>query len=1005
MKRALCVFYLLILGLIASASTTTIRYFLTELDFISNQSVPEAETRFKPHLKVDFDDDNNVIQKLHVNNRGDVTQTEIFIYDSTQTLKTKDIYISGEMLVQKVLFGLEEKAVDYIEYVYRVDTVKDWTDRFSILDYNDLSQLTNHAFYDVNAFQYGNAHFEYDSLGNLSKEEWIRHPSGKTMRLWNHFFDPITQLSRIMEYDSNGVLVQDFRLNPDGTESIFWFENLEDSTFINHTNLLFWNESFLEWGKVVWFKVEPNGRYSDSVVYDLSKKFLVKGHFSTNMGMDSLLVDSAMYDIVFKGVGKSGYKATERRVNGVNFDISLPIINLNVKPFINEPIISYNHSEPLASASIEWISIRDSSQVFSTKFDSIDLTMSGKGMFRPSNQHELMDSVFYQVRIIGTDRAGNISQPTVIDSILYDIRLPVVKLLSPYMGEFRNFTTISFTLNEPITSWKIIVKSMAGIPDPKSPYYYETDSSLIDLEIIDKDLAEEFHLNDGTVYRFELSAMDRAGNMSNVYLVDSVTYDISPPVLTTIYPASGVTINQTTVSYSINEPLRAGEFRWEQTEGTMDSSAPHIIPLIPIELEKGDHIQVGLSNQNELTDGAVYSLMFVGQDLAGNDAIAPPNADILFDAVPPEFTDIKPVNASALNHKHVSYTLSEKVEKGSITWIWTGGIKDESSPHIVQLMDNEMKGGVHDSIMLTLSPSLVDGGIYRLEFNAIDFAGNVAETKVIADVLYDFTAPAMTVSYPVAMSFLPKNSFTYHLSETLFEGTFFLERTAGKEDLKSPYEINLSIKEKMIGEHNDIQMILMPDVVEGTVYKLSFIGNDRSNNFTAPIRLPGIQYDFTPPIISIIDFEDNSDVNHLMIDYEFSELLKESEITWERTGGVNDPKRIHKQSLIDNELAEGIHQNSQILNSPHLIDGAVYSISISGRDRAGNESNIPMVKKIRYDITAPVITLTQPQPKTYVATPGISFDLSEKLHKGKIAYTQIGGSLDPLSPHEFEMTF
>jgi hypothetical protein len=122
-----------------------------------------------------------------------------------------------------------------------------------------------------------------------------------------------------------------------------------------------------------------------------------------------------------------------------------------------------------------------------------------------------------------------------------------------------------------------------------------------------KELAEEFQLNDGTVYRFELSAFDRAGNPSADFNVDSVTYDITPPLLTTIYPATGASINETAVSFSINEPLRAGEFRWEQTEGTMDSSAPHIIPMIGNELLDGDHLQVQLSNQTELTDGSVYT--------------------------------------------------------------------------------------------------------------------------------------------------------------------------------------------------------------------------------------------------------------------------------------------------------------------------------------------------------------------------------------------------------------
>ena len=1003
MKRALCIFSLLIIGLFASVKTTTTRYFLTELDFISNQPVPESEVTFNPHLKVEYNDADNIINKLYINKQGDVTQTEIFTYDSTQILKTKDIYFPEEVLVQRVLFGLEEKAVDYIEYVYGVDTVKDWTDRFSILDYNHLSQLTNHAFHDVNAFMYGNAHFEYDSLGHLSKEEWIRHPSEKTMYLWNHFFDPATQLTRIMEYDSNGVLVQDFRLNPDGSESIFWFMNLEDSTFINHTKLVFWNESFLDWGRIVFYRVDNDSTSRDSVQYSLQKNYLNEGNFSIDMELDSLLQDSSMYDIVFKGWGKSGYKAAERGIYGIIFDISPPIIDLKIKPFINEPLIAYNPSEPLTQATLEWVPIHDSAQTISTGFDSTDLTMAGMDRFRLTNQVELKDSVFYEVRISGVDRAGNVSTPNVLDSIMYDIQRPILELSSPYNGEYRNITSITFTHSEPITSWKIAVKSISGVPDSQSPHYYETDSSLINIGIIEKDLAEEFQLNDGTVYRYELFAMDRAGNVSTMFSIDSVTYDITPPILTTIYPASGSAVNQSTISYSNNEKLRSGEFRWEQIEGAVDSSSPHIIPLIPKELEKGDHIQYHLSNQDSLNDGTVYSLMFVGQDLAGNESIAPSSINILFDASPPEFSDIKPISASALNYKHVSYSLSEEIESGSITWIWTGGIKDESSPHIMNFIGEEMESGIHDSIRLEMDPPLSDGGYYRLEFNAIDFAGNNAETRVVHDILYDFTPPKITVSYPMENSFLPKTTITYFLSEELENGSFSLERTSGTEDPKSPYEIDLSINEKQSGDHNDVQLILMPKVIEGTVYQLSFSGYDQANNYSSPLIISEIQYDFTPPIVSINDIENNSDVNHLRVNYEFSEIMKEAEITWKWTGGVNDPNPTHRQSLFVDELAEGIHQDMEIFNAPTLIDGGVYNISIFAKDRAGNESNISSVNQIQYDITAPVINLTYPMVQSYVSTPAISFELSENLHYGKIIFTQSGGSVDSLSPQEFVM--
>ena len=57
-----------------------------------------------------------------------------------------------------------------------------------------------------------------------------------------------------------------------------------------------------------------------------------------------------------------------------------------------------------------------------------------------------------------------------------------------------------------------------------------------------------------------------------------------------------------------------------------------------------------------------------------------------------------------------------------------------------------------------------------------------------------------------------------------------------------------------------------------------------------------------------------------------------------------DSKHIHKQSLLDNEMLAGVHIKTHIFNTPNLTDGSVYSISISGKDRAGNESNISIAR-------------------------------------------------------------
>ncbi|HIA24178.1 MAG TPA: hypothetical protein EYN76_07335, partial [Candidatus Marinimicrobia bacterium] len=78
MKRALSVFSVLLITLIVSASTLTTRYYLTELDFISNQPVPKSLARFKAHIIANYNDDNNLIKKQSVDQKGVIIQTELY---------------------------------------------------------------------------------------------------------------------------------------------------------------------------------------------------------------------------------------------------------------------------------------------------------------------------------------------------------------------------------------------------------------------------------------------------------------------------------------------------------------------------------------------------------------------------------------------------------------------------------------------------------------------------------------------------------------------------------------------------------------------------------------------------------------------------------------------------------------------------------------------------------------------------------------------------------------
>ena len=47
------------------------------------------------------------------------------------------------------------------------------------------------------------------------------------------YYDDL-EITHVFEYDSNGVLIMDVKLSPDGTEAVFWFTGQNDSSYVNN---------------------------------------------------------------------------------------------------------------------------------------------------------------------------------------------------------------------------------------------------------------------------------------------------------------------------------------------------------------------------------------------------------------------------------------------------------------------------------------------------------------------------------------------------------------------------------------------------------------------------------------------------------------------------------------------------------------------------------------------------------------------------------------------------
>ena len=992
-KLTLLTFILLFL----TAGQRQVKYFFTDHDFLTGHNVPKSEIINKNHVRAEYDELDRLILKSHINRSGDVLSQEQYTYiDSNTIIRQKDLVDKSGHIFYQTIFGREPQSISYIEWVFGVDSVKKWGDRFTTSDFNKMDKPDNYRFYDVDAFEYGGKELDYDSLGRVTRDEWFRKPDNKSMHKFLYKFYDDLNITHMFEYDSNGVLIMDVKLSPDGTEAVLWFTGPPDFSVQNHSTVAYNLDGALNWGYFNW--VVPGE--TDSGRVDLSE--ILKGDYTIMLENDSVLRDSAIYDIHFDGKGVKGYMATKRTIHHVTYDISPPIMVLEMDKYLKDISLSFTSTEPIDSAFIVWAPDSNFNHISADTVILIHDEIGQTDRFKPVNQTDLVDGVMYDPEIYAFDRAGNLSKPGIRQDVIYDITAPVLAITNPSRGAWVNHQALSMNTNEPIQTWTVMAVWQGGALDENAPHSHTfTDTVQLYTE---KDLSVYFQLNDGSIYAYTIVGSDLAGNISDTISIDSIHFDITPPVLTMIYPFNDAAIKDPSVSYAASESLLAGEFLWTEMEETADSLSPHIVTLMDNELSSKEKIHIQLENEPVLTDGSIYSILFTGQDLAGNESDPVTITNVLYDITPPVFTHTSPDSGSALNHQAVSYEISENLNMGTIIWEWTLGIKDSDSPHVVTLSDVEMELGLHDSIVLSNMPQLTDGGVYSILFTGADRAGNVADTVIVSDVLYDYTPPEMVIEYPLSKSISNTTAMTYSLSEDLHEGSFKWIWLGGVEDTLAPYTAILTSEERSEGEHSQVELINNPTVVENALYTMIFIGRDRAGNKTKRAFVPGLQYDFTPPELTWIGPKDGAAVNHKNVHYSNSELLDSGTISWTWIDGVADPDSSHLMVLAGEELSGNEYGPDLITNEPPLVDGGIYTITYIGFDPAGNESNHIIIGNVLYDITQPEITIIYPLPRSISRTSAVTYMLSEDLHEGKFKWIWLGGVKDTLAPYTAILT-
>ncbi|MFO1470689.1 MAG: Ig-like domain-containing protein [Turneriella sp.] len=245
--------------------------------------------------------------------------------------------------------------------------------------------------------------------------------------------------------------------------------------------------------------------------------------------------------------------------------------------------------------------------------------------------------------------------------------------------------------------------------------------------------------------------------------------------------------------------------------------------------------------------GAHTSMNAIQTDVAGNASPASGNLSITIDTTVPTISAVAPAANAYVKDTVVSFTFSEAVASGTVTWTRTGGTADGAS-HIQSLSGGELATGAHTSITLASPPTLVSGAIYTITWNATDAAGNTATAVSTTNVTYDTTLPVISAVTPASSSSVNSTSVSYTLSEVCQSGSITWTQTGGTADGSSPHTKALTGSELNAGTFTG-NITNNPTLVDGAIYSVAFNCTDRAGNVGTTITSTNVTY--SPGVLAI----------------------------------------------------------------------------------------------------------------------------------------------------------
>ena len=148
--------------------------------------------------------------------------------------------------------------------------------------------------------------------------------------------------------------------------------------------------------------------------------------------------------------------------------------------------------------------------------------------------------------------------------------------------------------------------------------------------------------------------------------------------------------------------------------GPDDINSPHTLDIPSTYRFEGFYQEVNFEDKIQLVDGASYEISIIATDMAKNTAETIIISNVTFDITPPILSVIAPTENSYYLDFLFNYNISEPLSFGRVNVQRVRGVYDADSPHIIELVNEQLSILENNMIDLDQQLPLKSGAGYDI---------------------------------------------------------------------------------------------------------------------------------------------------------------------------------------------------------------------------------------------------------------------------------------------------